>query len=321
MSASCRPREASRKAPRSCAGFGAQFTRFTPDDWLDEARRIWRTEDGKLVPSYDPALSKTLEECRSRTAPARALGAVRCAPGRAADGHPRRAFGFAVGRNRRGDAGAAARTDEPSKSKAKAMHRDWKAPSSMTSQPSPSTAIAHASRRHQRPIARKEKPPAETAGGSLASGDDQEAITARSYAGCAGCPTRCPGRPWTSSESMTLAGTTEPRSRAPHAVGTATGERRLDLRVHDFEADIEVRHRVPDRARADLPGVPVRAARAEAARRADRACRPRCCSLRSSCKSPRSRTAASWSSNAGSQPARSRPSAVRADREPPVSAK
>ena len=41
---------------------GAQFTRFTPDDWIDEARRIWRTEDGKLVPSYDPALSKTLEE-------------------------------------------------------------------------------------------------------------------------------------------------------------------------------------------------------------------------------------------------------------------
>ena len=41
---------------------GAQFTRFTPEDWIDEARRIWRTKDGNLVPAYDPALSKTLEE-------------------------------------------------------------------------------------------------------------------------------------------------------------------------------------------------------------------------------------------------------------------
>ena len=42
--------------------FGAQFTRFTPDDWIDQARRNWRIEDGKLVPSYDPALSKTLAD-------------------------------------------------------------------------------------------------------------------------------------------------------------------------------------------------------------------------------------------------------------------
>jgi pimeloyl-ACP methyl ester carboxylesterase len=41
---------------------GAQFTRFTPDDWVAEARRIWRTKDGQLVLSYDPALSKTLQE-------------------------------------------------------------------------------------------------------------------------------------------------------------------------------------------------------------------------------------------------------------------
>ena len=42
--------------------FGAQFTRFTPEDWIDQARRNWRIEDGKLLPSYDPALSKTLED-------------------------------------------------------------------------------------------------------------------------------------------------------------------------------------------------------------------------------------------------------------------
>ncbi len=41
---------------------GAQFTRFTPDDWIDQARRNWWMKDGKLVPAYDTALSKTLEE-------------------------------------------------------------------------------------------------------------------------------------------------------------------------------------------------------------------------------------------------------------------
>lgn len=42
--------------------FSAQFTRFTPDDWLDQARRNWWIRDGELVASYDPALSKTLAE-------------------------------------------------------------------------------------------------------------------------------------------------------------------------------------------------------------------------------------------------------------------
>lgn len=41
---------------------GAQFTRLTMDDWLEQARRNWWLKDGKLVPSYDPALSATLEE-------------------------------------------------------------------------------------------------------------------------------------------------------------------------------------------------------------------------------------------------------------------
>jgi pimeloyl-ACP methyl ester carboxylesterase len=41
---------------------GAQFTRLTMDDWLDQARRNWWLKDGKLVPSYDPALSKTFED-------------------------------------------------------------------------------------------------------------------------------------------------------------------------------------------------------------------------------------------------------------------
>jgi pimeloyl-ACP methyl ester carboxylesterase len=41
---------------------GAQFTRLTMDDWVEQARRNWWLKDGKLVPSYDPALSKTLED-------------------------------------------------------------------------------------------------------------------------------------------------------------------------------------------------------------------------------------------------------------------
>jgi pimeloyl-ACP methyl ester carboxylesterase len=41
---------------------GAHFTRLTMDDWLEQARRNWWWKDGKLVPSYDPALSATLEE-------------------------------------------------------------------------------------------------------------------------------------------------------------------------------------------------------------------------------------------------------------------
>jgi len=42
--------------------FSAQFTRFTPDDWIDQARLNWWIKDGQLVAPYDPALSKTLED-------------------------------------------------------------------------------------------------------------------------------------------------------------------------------------------------------------------------------------------------------------------
>ena len=56
----------------------------------------------------------------------------------------------------------------------------------------------------------KKNPRRFPAGGSLASGDDQEAITARSYAGCAGRPTRCPGRRCGFVGSMTLLVATMP---------------------------------------------------------------------------------------------------------------
>ena len=41
---------------------GAHFTRFSEQDWLDQARRNWWIKDGKFVAPYDPALSRTLDE-------------------------------------------------------------------------------------------------------------------------------------------------------------------------------------------------------------------------------------------------------------------
>jgi len=41
--------------------FSAQFTAYTPEDWIDQARRNWRIEDGRLVPAYSPTLSKIFE--------------------------------------------------------------------------------------------------------------------------------------------------------------------------------------------------------------------------------------------------------------------
>jgi pimeloyl-ACP methyl ester carboxylesterase len=41
--------------------FDAQFPKLTTEDWLKNAHRTFKQTDGKLVPDYDPALSKTLE--------------------------------------------------------------------------------------------------------------------------------------------------------------------------------------------------------------------------------------------------------------------
>ena len=41
--------------------FGAQFPKLTPEDWAAYARRSFEERNGKLVPSYDPLLAKTLE--------------------------------------------------------------------------------------------------------------------------------------------------------------------------------------------------------------------------------------------------------------------
>jgi pimeloyl-ACP methyl ester carboxylesterase len=41
--------------------FDAQFPKLGPDDWLANARRTFRQENGRLVPTYDVNLAKTME--------------------------------------------------------------------------------------------------------------------------------------------------------------------------------------------------------------------------------------------------------------------
>jgi len=42
--------------------FGAQFPKLTPDQWLTAAHHTWRTENGKLRPTYDERLAHALAE-------------------------------------------------------------------------------------------------------------------------------------------------------------------------------------------------------------------------------------------------------------------
>lgn len=50
--------------------FSAQFTRLGQDDWLRWARRSWTMQaDGRLAPSYDPALSRALQAVRPEQPP------------------------------------------------------------------------------------------------------------------------------------------------------------------------------------------------------------------------------------------------------------
>jgi len=45
-----------------CGLFAAQFPKFTAAQWLGSARRTWKPQAGKLVPTYDPALAQTLAD-------------------------------------------------------------------------------------------------------------------------------------------------------------------------------------------------------------------------------------------------------------------
>jgi len=47
--------------------FGNQFPRLAPQDWLAGARRMWREDKGRLVPTYDPKLAKALADITPET--------------------------------------------------------------------------------------------------------------------------------------------------------------------------------------------------------------------------------------------------------------
>ena len=255
---------------------------------------------------------------RSRQAAARPLGAIRCASGRAADGHPRRAFGSAVDRDGRGDEARGARISQSSKSKAKATHRDWKARSSPTSRPSASAAIARArsarridskvpsrmsARRYTAPVlcrADKEKPRRRPPGFlTLASDQSDQGQKLR-------CTRRMPDH--TSVVRLCEPRRIEPRLRRPrcHPANAVSSlvyitSRPISRFVTGFQI---VREPACQALKSVQPAPKPRGS-------ADASVDGRAVGFVAGCKNPRSRTAASWSSNAGSQPARSKPSAVR----------
>jgi pimeloyl-ACP methyl ester carboxylesterase len=42
--------------------FGPQFPALTPDDWVAQARRTFREQDGRIMPDYDPKLARALRD-------------------------------------------------------------------------------------------------------------------------------------------------------------------------------------------------------------------------------------------------------------------
>jgi len=49
--------------------FGPQFPTLTPDDWMAQARRTFREQDGRIVPDYDPRLASVLRDVDIERAP------------------------------------------------------------------------------------------------------------------------------------------------------------------------------------------------------------------------------------------------------------
>jgi pimeloyl-ACP methyl ester carboxylesterase len=49
--------------------FGLQFPALTLDDWMAQARRSFREQDGKIVPDYDPKLAHVLRDVDVERAP------------------------------------------------------------------------------------------------------------------------------------------------------------------------------------------------------------------------------------------------------------
>ena len=87
----------------------AQFPGLSPESWLRQAQQVWRQENGALVLSYDPKSREDARKRRRRTAPARAVAAVRFTRARSADGRAWRQFRHPFRRDRGRDARAPAR--------------------------------------------------------------------------------------------------------------------------------------------------------------------------------------------------------------------
>ncbi len=99
MSASCRRRENFEEGAEILRRlFDAQFPKLDGDAWLAAARRTWQERDGRLVPTYDVQLARTLEGIDiERPLPAlwKEFDALRAVPLMV---HPRRQFGLSCPR-------------------------------------------------------------------------------------------------------------------------------------------------------------------------------------------------------------------------------
>jgi len=49
--------------------FSPQFPALSPDDWMAQARRIFREQNGRIVPDYDPKLARVLRDVDIERAP------------------------------------------------------------------------------------------------------------------------------------------------------------------------------------------------------------------------------------------------------------
>jgi hypothetical protein len=85
--------------------FGPQFPALSADDWMELAQRVFRDQDGRIIPDYDPELARVLRDVDIERPLSPLWNRFACL--RAHAHHPRRKLGPAVTRDLRGHAGTA----------------------------------------------------------------------------------------------------------------------------------------------------------------------------------------------------------------------